>query len=75
MKASRFCVPLILALFVLTAVGGAPGDDLTAVGEPAVYSNEPFLALVGCELVFTPLLAVDTNHGNMISIGNCPGQQ
>ena len=46
MKASRFCVPLILALFVLTAVGGAPGDDVTAVGEPAVYSNEPFLALV-----------------------------
>ena len=46
MKASRFCVPLILGLFVLAAVGGAPGDDVTAVGEPAVYSNEPFLALV-----------------------------
>ena len=46
MKASRFCVPLILALFVLAAVGGAPGDDMTAVGAPAVYSNEPYLALV-----------------------------
>lgn len=46
MKASRFCVPLILALFVLAAVGGAPGDDLTPAGEPAVYSNEPFLVLV-----------------------------
>ena len=46
MKAIRFCVPLILALFALAAVGGAPGDDVTAVAEPAVYSNEPFLALV-----------------------------
>ena len=46
MKAIRFCVPLILALFVPAAAGGAPGDDVTAVAEPAVYSNEPFLALV-----------------------------
>ena len=46
MKATRFCVPLVLVLFMLGEVVAAPGDDVTDVGEPAVYSNEPFLALV-----------------------------
>ncbi len=46
MKATRFWVPLVLVLFMLGEVVAAPGDDVTDVGEPAVYSNEPFLALV-----------------------------
>ncbi len=46
MKATRFCGALVLALFVLAEVADAPGDNMTAVGEAAVYSNEPFLALV-----------------------------
>lgn len=46
MNASRFCVPLVLALLVLAEVAAAPGDDVTGVGEVAVYSDEPFLALV-----------------------------
>ena len=46
MKASRFCIPLVLALFVLADVAAAPGDDMTGVGEAAVYSDGPFLALV-----------------------------
>ena len=46
MKASYSYIPLVLALFVLAAVAAAPGDDSTAVGEVAVYSDEPFLALV-----------------------------
>ncbi len=46
MKATRFCIPLVLALFVLAEVAAAPGDNMTAVGEAAVYSDEPFLALV-----------------------------
>lgn len=46
MKASRFYIPLVLALFVLAEVAAAPGDKMTAVGEAAAYSDEPFLALV-----------------------------
>ena len=46
MNASRFCIPLVLALIVLAEVAAAPGDDMTAGGEIAVYSDEPFLALV-----------------------------
>ncbi len=46
MKATRFCIPLVLALFVLAKVAAAPGDDMTGVGEAAAYSDEPFLALV-----------------------------
>jgi len=46
MKASWFYIPLVLALFVFAGIAVAPGDDVTAVGEPAVYSNEPFLTLV-----------------------------
>jgi len=46
MKAFRFCVPLLLALFVLAEVAAVPGDNTTAVGSAAVYSNQPFLALV-----------------------------
>ncbi len=46
MKATRFWVPLVLVLFMLGEVVAAPGDDVTVVREPAVYSNEPFLALV-----------------------------
>ena len=46
MNAIRFCIPLILALFVLAEVAAAPGDGMTGVGEAALYSDEPFLALV-----------------------------
>ncbi len=46
MKAVRYCGPLILAVFVCAAVSGEPGDNVTADGEPELYSNEPFLALV-----------------------------
>jgi len=46
MKATRFSIPLVLALLVLAEVAAAPGDDVTGVGEAAVYSDEPFLALV-----------------------------
>jgi len=46
MKASRFSIPLVLALFVIAEVAAAPGDDVTRVGEATVYSDEPFLALV-----------------------------
>ncbi len=46
MKASRFFIPLLLALFVLAEVTAVPDDNTTAVEEAAVYSNEPFLALV-----------------------------
>ena len=46
MKATRFYIPLVVALFVLAEVAAAPGDDMTAGGEAAVYSDEPFLALV-----------------------------
>jgi hypothetical protein len=46
MKASRFCIPLVLALFVLAEVAAAPGDETTGVEEAALYSDKPFLALV-----------------------------
>ncbi len=46
MNACRFCAPLVLALFVLAEIAAAPGDNTTAAGEAAVYSDEPFLALV-----------------------------
>ncbi len=46
MIAFRFCVPLILTLFVLAEVAAAPGDNTTAVEKAAMYSDEPFLALV-----------------------------
>ncbi len=46
MKASRYYIPLVLALFVFAGIAVAPGDDVTAAGEPAMYSNEPFLELV-----------------------------
>ena len=46
MKANRFCIPLLLALFVLAEVAAAPDDNTTAVEKTAVYSDEPFLALV-----------------------------
>ena len=46
MKATRFCVPLVLVLFMLAEVVAAQGDNMTAVGEAAVYSDEPFIALV-----------------------------
>ena len=46
MKANRFCIPLLLALFVLAEVAAAPDDNTTAVEKAAVYSDEPFLALV-----------------------------
>ena len=46
MKANRFCIPLLLALFVLAEVAAAPDDNMTAVENAAVYSDEPFLALV-----------------------------
>ncbi len=46
MNAIRFCIPLVLALFVLAEVAAAPGDDMTGVGEAALYSDESFLALV-----------------------------
>ena len=42
----RFCVPLILTLFVLAEVAAAPGDNTTVVEKAAVYSDGPFLALV-----------------------------
>jgi len=46
MKATRFSIPMVLALFVIAEVAAAPGDDVTGVGEATVYSDEPFLALV-----------------------------
>jgi len=46
MKTSYFFIPVVLALFVLAAIAAAPADDSTVVGEAAVYSDEPFLALV-----------------------------
>ena len=48
MKPVRYGIGLIVAVavFVLAAVGGAPGDNVIADGEPELYSNEPFLALV-----------------------------
>ncbi len=46
MKASRFCIPLLLALFVLADVAAVPSDNTTAVEKAAVYSDGPFLALV-----------------------------
>ena len=46
MNAIRFCIPLILALFVLAEVAAAPGDGMTGLREAAPYSDEPFLALV-----------------------------
>ncbi len=30
---------------------------------------------VECEFLFKRLLAADTNHGNRISIGSCPGKR
>jgi len=46
MNAIRLCIPLVLTLFVLAEVAAAPGDDMTGVGEAALYSDEPLLALV-----------------------------
>ena len=45
-ESNPFLHPPSTALFVLAEVAAAPGDDMTAVAEAAVYSDEPFLALV-----------------------------
>ncbi len=46
MKAIRFCIPLLLALFVLAEVAAVPSDNTTTIEKAAVYSDGPFLALV-----------------------------